>query len=778
MNLLHLALANIKKRKSATISLLLLVILASLLLNTGLSILTKLDTFYSQKTHELNGAQFVAVATTNENTNKQIEFLQNNSNVKQLEHEESYLFQGLEIPYGKGHMTTATTILNKDIKRTLSPLELVEESKAIKENRIYVPYIFKTGGGYTVGDTFRLKYGNQQYTYTIAGFFETTLLGNTMGGIFKFFLPEEEYNELGKKLNAADHSTYIAATVADEEKLSDLSKSFSKAFPSTGLLSDVKVDTKSSEISYMMPIKTVSIILISFAFIMLVVALVVVKFRVTNTIDDDIGNIGSLKAMGYTSNQVLYSMVLQFMMITGIGSIIGILLSYLALPFLGNIISSSIGLLWTQTINLWINLVCLLLISFLVFIVVGLAGLKIRNISPIIALRGGVLTHCFTKNRFALDRTKGNLQFTLGLKNMYSNRKQNYWVMLIIIILTFACVFTSVLYYNFSFDKTSIYKLAGSEEANLVLIAKEEAKADDIFSAIKKMDGIEKTGMLAQKSANVNGQSSLLYVSDDYSQIDWHTAYEGRQPRYDNEIAISGVIAKDQGKKIGDTIKVTLDNHTKEYLITGLTQQFSDGNNMPSSLTLEGYQHLLPSYKKDTLSIYLKDNVKTNDFAKEITTKFGDQLIIGNIDAAFSSQMGSINAAIAYVMILIVVITLLAVSLILYLIIKTMIIKRKRELGIYKALGYTTYQLMTQITFSFLPVVILAVTLGGLLGSLFTNSILSILFSSLGIFNSVFRVNMPIIIVLCIGILLFSYIICILVTRRIKKISAHGLLTD
>ncbi|WP_019244012.1 MULTISPECIES: FtsX-like permease family protein [Bacillus] len=79
------------------------------------------------------------------------------------------------------------------------------------------------------------------------------------------------------------------------------------------------------------------------------------------------------------------------------------------------------------------------------------------------------------------------------------------------------------------------------------------------------------------------------------------------------------------------------------------------------------------------------------------------------MEAAFQSQMGSTIKSISYVMILVVIMTVLAVSLILYLIIKTMIIKHKRELGILKALGYTTFQLITQITLSFLPVVIVGV---------------------------------------------------------------------
>jgi len=45
----------------------------------------------------------------------------------------------------------------------------------------------------------------------------------------------------------------------------------------------------------------------------------------------------------------------------------------------------------------------------------------------------------------------------------------------------------------------------------------------------------------------------------------------------------------------------------------------------------------------------------------------------------------------------IIVVVICVVMLMLYLIVKTMIIRRRRELGIQKALGFTTLQLMNQI---------------------------------------------------------------------------------
>ena len=82
-----------------------------------------------------------------------------------------------------------------------------------------------------------------------------------------------------------------------------------------------------------------------------------------------------------------------------------------------------------------------------------------------------------------------------------------------------------------------------------------------------------------------------------------------------------------------------------------------------------------------------------------------------DIDENIESQTGMYTAAVFAVMLMVLIITVLVVVMILYLVIKTMIIKRKKEFGVMKAIGYSTIQLMNQISISFLPVIITGVVM-------------------------------------------------------------------
>ena len=175
-----------------------------------------------------------------------------------------------------------------------------------------------------------------------------------------------------------------------------------------------------------MTINIVATILIAFAAIIVLVSLIVIRFRVSNSIEDGMANIGVLKAIGYTSRQILSSIILQFILIALSASMVGIALSYVLMPFIGGIISTLSGLVWIQSFDIIINLVSIFLVVFCVVIVTLLSAFRIRKILPVAALRGGIQTHSFRKNHFPLETAKGGLHFLLAIKSMLANVKTKY----------------------------------------------------------------------------------------------------------------------------------------------------------------------------------------------------------------------------------------------------------------------------------------------------------------------------------------------------------------
>ena len=82
-------------------------------------------------------------------------------------------------------------------------------------------------------------------------------------------------------------------------------------------------------------------------------------------------------------------------------------------------------------------------------------------------------------------------------------------------------------------------------------------------------------------------------------------------------------------------------------------------------------------------------------------------------------------------------VTILVVLFILYIVIKSLLVKKRRqELGIYKAMGYTSSQLILQTTGSFMPVSMVAIVLSSFLAIYYMPAIYQFIFETLGVMKN------------------------------------------
>lgn len=780
MKLWNLALSNMKGSRSSIISLFFMIMIASILLNVSLTIAIKMNTFFDNKFEQLQEPNINLLLDRSDEQQVYYDYIKQDPRVAASERE-TVIWAAGRFSYGENDMSIGIAVQQAEHDRQLSPIKLVEQSSEPEAtNGIYVPYDFKLNAGYQLGDPFTLHIDDQSFHYTIAGFFESAMMGMHNTGILKFYLPEEEFIKLEE--HTADHGVLYSIKLQDSGQITGFLNDFTGEFPdppgrsaSAPLFTTLDSDIVKSVGS--MTINIITMILMAFALVIIAVALIVIQFRVSNHITEGMNNIGVLKALGYTSYQVMLSILLQFVIITLSAGVLGAAISYLVLPVFGSVVTTLSGLLWSKSFLPLINLISIALILLLIVLVVVMSSLRIFRLPPVVALRGGIITHNFKKNRFPLDKVKGPLQLLLACKTTLTNMKQNFMISVIVTAITFASVFSVVLYYNIGKDKTAFIHLVGAETSNVMLQITDAADYEQVLTSLEQMEHMTKVAVLDMTSMKVDGQSFYMNISDDYSKLNNQLVYEGRYPKYDNEIAVSWVVASALNKTIGDMVEVEAGELKSNYLITGLSQSISNLGQM-TYITVSGAKQVLPHYEGTLLNLYI-EGVDNTSFIQQLKAQFGHDITnIIDVTDTIQSQSKIYTSAVFTVMVTVLVITFLVVVLILYLVIKKMILQRKKELGVLRSLGYTTFQLMSQISLSFLPVVVLSVLLGGGLGAIYTNPLLSVLLSSAGVRNVQFIINIPLILFVCIALILLSYVISFLVSYGIKKITTRRLMIE
>jgi putative ABC transport system permease protein len=177
--------------------------------------------------------------------------------------------------------------------------------------------------------------------------------------------------------------------------------------------------------------------------------------------------------------------------------------------------------------------------------------------------------------------------------------------------------------------------------------------------------------------------------------------------------------------------------------------------------------------------VYLNSGADAGEVAKEYKSRYTE--LVSDTENAQKMQQETqklyMGITVALV-VLIFAVTVLIVLFILYIVIKSLLVKRRQELGIYKAMGYTSRQLIWQTAGSFLPVSIGAILLSSVAAMAYMPAIYQAIFSVLGVMKNSFQVSFGCLMLFALGQILVNVVISVILCKPIRKISAYALIKE
>lgn len=786
--IVSLAFANIRKNKGQSLSFFIIIFVSALFLSLGLVTMFEYTENFDKKAlqQEAPDVMFAVQEDREELLTSFEKEMASDKRVISLAKIPALLAAG-EFYYGNGLNSRNAVFFEASDDGSIPFGAIMEKTDKEVEDPIYLPYLFKMGGGYSTGEPFHITLvtagmGKKEFSFTIAGFYEDIYFSTINSTITGFLLGERPYGMLKEALGSGPAGCVYAVEASgpdDNERVSSVyGTKLGNICNGAGLIWD------SNHYASVKSARTVTSsigtsIIVGFSVLLLLIALVVVNFRIKNSVEEEIRNIGALKALGYTSSQLIGTFLMQFTVLSLAGGLLGILCSYGVLPALSLMYAMQTGIVWEQSFSGAAFVLTLALTEVLVCFVAFTSSVRIRKLPPIAALRTGLQTHSFRKNYFPLDKGRGPLIVIMAAKQLVRSIKQNILIGLIVTGVTFAAVFAGVLYYNINIEKDIFIQMVAGETPHLQLEAGGPEAAERLLEHVREKEGTDKAFYFSTEVVTCEqNYEAYGYILNDFDMIDnTNWLYQGRFPRYDNETALGGLLAEILDKKPGDTITVTQGDVSRDYLITGLIQ---GSNYMGHDLcmTSEAYQRINEGFSPTMINAYLKDRIKAGEFLEELMDSSADLLNAVNADEMIRSSMSSYQDIVAVLAVVVSLVTAVIIILVLYLVIKTLLVRKKQELGIQKALGYTTGELVLQNALAFLPVVLIGALLGGWGGCVGLNPFFSLLFSGIGMMKVGFVICMPLIIGICAFIAAFGFAVAAIVSLRIKKISPYSLISE
>ena len=772
-----IAKSNIRRAKGQTAAIIVLILIAALMLNLWLMLSTDYTANFDRYHDKLN-AEHVTLTVDDEDGEVYkflTETLDNDDRVSEYRVDECLAMQGT-ISYNSGKMSLWCVFLEKELAltRSIGKVEIVEEGNF--SSGAYVPMIYKSDD-IAVGKPIEISVGTHKVEYTVCGFFNSIMMGSNNCTLTEFILTDDKLAEL-ESLGYARQSTLCSVRLHDKSANlvfeADIKAKISEKFPDNLMTSNsYDIVLQARYISQMIT----SGIVVAMAFFILLIALVVIASNIINFIQVSIKNLGALKSVGYTSRQLVCSMLLQFLAITLIATFVGIALSYALFPAVNSMMIAQTGIPYAIRFLPLPALISILILGGTVALVTWLASRRIKKIEPIVALRSGVQTHNFKRNHVPLEKTKAPLNFALALKTTLSNVKHNITVCITMLVLSLIVVFSGLMLENAIVDFTPFCELVVGE-TNVDSCISVDAKIEDEFLQVTDADNrVEKVYLYhSEPVSHYGGIELTAIICDDFSKINnQRTVFEGRFPKYDNEIALAARYAKDKGFKIGSEIEITVNGRVEKYLICGFTQ-ISNNLGRDCMMTREGYEKL-GTFSNMNYYLVLTGGTDIDAFNEEMQEKFPDDIYATlNYDELIKGASSVYISLITIIVIAILILSAIIIAFVLYLLVRTMLNNKKRDYGILKSLGFTTKQLILQTALSFMPAIILSTVIGLIVSSLVINPLMSLFLSGIGVVKCTFALPIGFIVGAGFGLILFAFAFACLMSLKIKKIAPRNLL--
>ena len=765
---------NLKKEKSSFVSFGVIILITALILNCAAVLLSQVDRAYEEKLSSLNTADVNVIVSRIQSSSKLENNLRYLSSVEKLESHTAVMVEATVKDFNGADFSMNTVFYNMDAKRNVNNFELVSESKNDVENPIYIPLYVSDFGGFDLGDNIVYAIDGKSHSFTVAGVIEEMQYGNYGSGLLCAYLPKEDFEEFADVYSEKTVVEY-SMSVNSGASLDKTKEDISKVIEHNGVMTLSLLDSESVKGTRTMVTDLLILILTAFSLIILAVSVFLSNFKVKNAIDCEIINMSVLKALGYTSAQIVWGITLPYALVSLIFALSGVGLSYALLPVLCSVLTVQSGFSFAVSFDL-LSFICVTVVlvgvvTFFTFI----SARKIKKTQPIDGLRGNTSTKGAKKNRLPLDKTKGNTKLLLVLKQMIATKKQNVMLFLVSFVLTVLIAFSGTLFYNVVVKPENFMSALSDEVADVIMIPKEDS-ISKLEAKLGDDNRVENSLQYMSCSVKIEDKAVTSFACEDFSKVRNDVCYMGTNPKEVDEIALGS--AFEESFKIGDTVSVTVDDITKSFEVTGFVQSVNLQGEI-CQLSTEGYNSLLDEKQTPSLYVYLENPENAEEVVKEYKADY-PELLADTINS-YKLQKEAQDMYMGITMVLVVaifVVTILVVLFILYIVIKSLLVKRRQELGIYKAMGYTSSQLISQTAGSFMLVSIIATLLSSVLAMFYMPAVYGFIFEALGVMKNNIEISFGFLMLFAVAVILVNIIISIILCMPIRKISAYSLIKE
>lgn len=546
-----------------------------------------------------------------------------------------------------------------------------------------------------LGDTIYFQFGDIEKPLVIKEKMKDAAFGSDMIGMSRFILNDEDYDRLQNSKES--FGLYYIST--------NDSVSFSNSLQDQAFASVINVVDKATYTVVYAFDMIMAALLILIGICLILIALLVLRFTLVFTMEEQYQEIGILKAIGLRNFAIKKLYLLKYFVLVLGGATLGLILSLPVSTFMTDSISSNMIMADSST-NITVNIACTLLVVILVLGFCYFCARKLNKVSAITAIRGGITGERFTKlNGITLyQRKKLPVFMYLGLNDIISHLKR-YAVLIIAFGISFILITIPLNTINTIKSSEMLTKFLLNPDSSIFLRnieLEKEGKYDTVNDLLDGIHRIEKE--LDEKGYRASLTAEPIYFIKYREKTNEHLQKimtiqilgnnntfapysEGKQPFLENEIAFSKTIMKENDWVIGDSVLATINGQPKEMLITGTYSDYMQlGRSARLNPVISCDKEVLFDYW--SIMVNIDTALSKEEINETLQKKFPNYEWISGQEL-INQNVGGVQTMVEELLIPMTAMLLAVIMLITLLMEKLFIAREKGEIAMMKSIGFS-----------------------------------------------------------------------------------------
>lgn len=684
-----------------------------------------------------------------------------------------------------------------------------KEIPRLKENEIYLPIGLKSFFGCKVGDTLSDSFGAITVTdengnvsvsneirknFTIKGFVQMPESGSSVIGQKNIILSDADYDilyEISQRGTAVVRENHVCnppyynfcqknLLIYRSDTCTLSSKEYTRYLNENLDFCD-RVEYSINRYEYEdysgLYINIFYKIVLAFSAILLIIVIIVITNNISSDIENDYSELGILKALGFSNRKLQLRMGMIYIFAEFIGAAVGFVASgfiskLFAVAMISNTgVLSSTYFVWEKSLLL---IVGILLVSLLC---IAVKTLFLRKISPVKAVNDKK-DDVYFDHRGTVPVGGRALSFKVALRAVTSEPKRFIGISFITAVLCFAMLIAAGTSNMLKDD--NVMNAMGLEYTDFFFrtytnLPLTDDATEKIFSIVGEYTEVEHFYDSGSLNLLLNGDSVFCKTYKHPKEIG--AILKGRAPLYPNEFMCTQKICNAYNLSIGDEVTLSLNGTKAAYILSGINQSMTEAGSC-ITINLDGLHRL-----DDTIQIsYIGIDLKDDKHAKEIIQRINELYEEDYGRARISSDKEDFSRQLLTSTI-IAKLVIFSFSIIFFFVTINMMVtkaflKERKDLGIYKALGFTSTRLRVIFALRFTVVSGFGAVAGIILGLLFSGKVLGLALSITGISYLSLNYSLLEIIIVLLACFTTIFLSGYLTSSKIKKVEVKELIVE